>query len=495
MPRFETRLCYALAFASVLMVAPGARPLQSQQVQMQAQMQRIEGRPMKLDIRRPAQGTTVGSNVSVAVVLLDANNQPAKSAHEYQVELEVTSPSASVQKYTATVPAGQTTAQISLPTSQAGVVSINAREKDDTLLPGGNSVLVRPAAPMKATTKKKTTRSALSPDQPPRLLTVAAHSWPAPPLMAAAYRGQQPPSLSDSTASSPELLIIDSSGKDEFLADGKDFARITVYFMDPQGGAAPTDINVWLTWTHGLLTPQPLTIKKGETSAEAHLLSNAVAEATVSSVPSAPSYHIKFPNKDHQLKFSFVPPIYAILPAGANPLKLSMIDAATIVAQFLDAQQRAIQTSKKRQVTFISSDPWLHVDPTSSEVQPYESGASAVLLPTWGGTTKLDVWTPGYDHQTLVVEVSMWLVLLLCLTGGVAGGIAAKGKLKASMLFRIFVGVLGSIVLVWICVYAVLPKTHSIIAHNLVSVFVVGIVGGYGGTQVLDFAAKKLGYL
>jgi len=31
------------------------------------------------------------------------------------------------------------------------------------------------------------------------------------------------------------------------------------------------------------------------------------------------------------------------------------------------------------------------------------------------------------------------------------------------------------------------------IAHSLISVFVVGIVGGYSGTRVLDFAAKKLG--
>lgn len=488
----NTRLGYGLAAISMLLASPGSSALQSQQ----AQMQRMEGRPMKLDVRPLAQGTTVGSNVNVSVLLLDANNQPAKSTHEYQVELEVTNPSAGVQKYTATVSPGQTTAQFSLPTSEVGVVSLNAHEKDDTLLPGGNSVLVRPTTPTKTIKKKKAKRSAFLPgDSQPRFISVAARSRRAPVLMTAAYRGQQPPSPSGPTAASPELLITDSSGKDEFLADGKDFARITVYFMDPQGGTAPTDINVWLTWTHGLLTPQPLIIKKGETSAEAHLVSNAVAEATVSAVPSAPSYRIKYPSKDHHLTFSFLPPIYEIFPAGANPLKLSMVDAAPIVAQFLDAQQRAIQTSKKRQVTFVSSDPWLYVDPTSSEVQPNESGASAILMPTWGGTTKLDVWTPGYDHQTLVVEVSMWLVLVLCLAGGVAGGIAAKGKLKASVPFRIFVGILGSIVLVWICVYAVLPKTHSVIAHNLVSVLVVGIVGGYGGTQVLDFAGKKLGYL
>jgi len=33
------------------------------------------------------------------------------------------------------------------------------------------------------------------------------------------------------------------------------------------------------------------------------------------------------------------------------------------------------------------------------------------------------------------------------------------------------------------------------IAHSLISVFVVGIVGGYAGIRVLDFASKRLGVL
>lgn len=33
------------------------------------------------------------------------------------------------------------------------------------------------------------------------------------------------------------------------------------------------------------------------------------------------------------------------------------------------------------------------------------------------------------------------------------------------------------------------------IAHSLISVFVVGIIGGYAGTQSIDFVAKKLGII
>ncbi|PYT72249.1 MAG: hypothetical protein DMG42_14780 [Acidobacteria bacterium] len=93
------------------------------------------------------------------------------------------------------------------------------------------------------------------------------------------------------------------------------------------------------------------------------------------------------------------------------------------------------------------------------------------------------------------VEVSIWLVVTLCLIGGAIGGIAAKDTLKGSIWWRIFIGIVGAIVLVWLCVFAVVPRTHSMIAHSLISVFVVGIVGGYAGTRVLDFAAKRFGVL
>ena len=89
--------------------------------------------------------------------------------------------------------------------------------------------------------------------------------------------------------------------------------------------------------------------------------------------------------------------------------------------------------------------------------------------------------------------VSIWLVVTLCLVGGALGGIAAKDTLKGYIWWWIFIGVVAAIVLVWLCVYTVVPKTSSMIAHSLISVFVVGIVGGYSGTRVLDFAAKKLG--
>jgi hypothetical protein len=260
--------------------------------------------------------------------------------------------------------------------------------------------------------------------------------------------------------------------------------------MDSDGNPAPSDTKIWLTWSNGELHPNPLVIKKGEMFADAYWISNSAVNATVSLVAAGPKYDFAV-KKD--LSVSFVPPIYGVGTPSSNPLELSLIDAAPLTAQFFDQNGHSIQTNKTRRITFISSRPaLLHLDPETKDVQPNESGASVFLIPTWGGSTQLDIWTPGYDHQTLIIKISVWLVLVLCVAGGLVGGSAAKGKLQGSIVQRLFSGMLGAIVLVWVVVYAVLPLTHSVIAHNLVSVFVVAIIGGYGGTGILDWAVRKL---
>src|SRR6266566_5600497 len=71
--------------------------------------------------------------------------------------------------------------------------------------------------------------------------------------------------------------------------------------------------------------------------------------------------------------------------------------------------------------------------------------ATVFLEPTWRGTASLEMWTPGHNRQRIAVEVSIWLVVTLCLIGGAIGGIAAKDTLKGSIWWRIFIGIVGAI--------------------------------------------------
>jgi hypothetical protein len=459
------------------------------------QAQRAAQGAMKLDVRQISTGVRVGGTVSIEISLLNAANEPAVSKQPTAVEVEVTGPSGKAIKQTLTIPSGQSSAQFNFEATVAGLHNVKVRELHDTLLPGGNSVLVIPAATSKKPAKNKPSAFHSAPGhQAPRLVSVAARFLSTTKPLATVSVSQQdsagvpanpPPAV-------PSLLFTNSSGKDEILADGKDFARVKVFFMDPQGNPAKSDIKIWLRWSNGEMHPQPLIIRKGKYYAEGQWVSSSPVDAQVSLVTSAPQYPVQ---GDSDFKVAFVPPIYGIATPTPGPLQLSLVDSMQVSVHFYDDQGRTVQTSKLRRITFSSTNPTLHLDPSFRDVKPNESDASIFLLPTWSGQSSLDISTPGYDQTTVVVEVAMWLVIVLCLSGGVIGGIAAKDTVKGSLWWRIFLGLTGAIVLVWFCVFAVLPGTHSAIAHNLVSVFVVGILGGYGGTHALDYVGRKLGLL
>jgi hypothetical protein len=313
-------------------------------------------------------------------------------------------------------------------------------------------------------------------------------------MIAVLHRTEQGRAGAPETAtpsSSPELLLINSSGRDEILADGKDFARIQVHFMDPQGAAAPSDIKVWLTWSNGTLNPQPLVIKKGQVVGEAHWTSRSPVDATGSIVATAPLYSV---NGERTLRVPFVPPIYGIGLSTESPLKLSLVDRAPVIAQFFDDQGRTVETSKPRRVTFVSSNPSLHAAPSEWVVKPNESAAPIFLWATWFGQSTLDIWTPGYAKQTIVVNVTIYAVLITWLIAGTCGGLLAKVALARNWVTvrRILIGIGAALILVWLHMWVVPPGTGSIAAPGTISVIALSFLGGFTGSPVLEGAGRLM---
>lgn len=471
---------FSLLIAAALACWWVAAAAMEAQAPMEKLAQSAAQRPFKLDVRPLAPSAPLGGKVSLEILLLDAANRQVawKQKSELQVDVIVTGPSKKSRTYKVSIKPGDKAGSLTFEPSEAGVLSLRAREVNDNLLPGGNSVLVRKPIAFRPVPRA----------EPVGLLKASFHVGEPRPLPAMELTEQEP--------QTPSLLLEDSTGR-EILSDGKDSARIQVYFVDPKGGAAPSDIKVWLKWSNGALTPQPLVIKKGEFVAEAKWISRSPLEATVSVATTGPKYPVE---GARELKVTFSPPIHAIGFLNPNPLSLSLIDYAPInVAFFTLADDgktlKPVNTSKLRRVTVTPSNALLRLNTLSGDVKENESSIPFYVLPAWYGVSALHVSTPDYETQVLDVQVSVLLVLLLCLSGGVLGGLAATESLKGSRLWRVFIGVIGAIGLVWFSVYAVLPQTISIIAHNLVSVLVVGIIGGYGGTRVLDFLGKKFGYL
>jgi hypothetical protein len=66
---------------------------------------------------------------------------------------------------------------------------------------------------------------------------------------------------------------------------------------------------------------------------------------------------------------------------------------------------------------------------------------------------------------------------------------------KGSWFWRVFLGILGGAVLTWMYVFLALPNVGVNLAHSIISVFFVSVVGGYLGITVLDLAAKRFGWI
>ena len=467
-------------------------------VPMRQMAQRVAAGPIKLDLQVDTSSVPIDSNISVRVSMLNADNQPAEWQRPCTVNLEITFPSKRVEHQTVVIPKQQTTAKTSFVASEYGIARLRAVESTSSLSPAGNTVFVvgKPTAPAKPVAKKQSFH--ISTDEPlgtneSRPVLISASWTPSQPQQpdTASTAASTPAALPPTPPATPQLLLVNSTGKDEILADGKDYARIRVYYMAPNGKGAPSDIHIWMTWSNGKFYPQPLVIPRGGFDTEGKLVSASPVQATIALVSSAPNVPVQ---GSSTLKLVFAPPIYGFGPVTSDStLKMSLIDREPLVGCFFDDQGRCIQTDRVRHVNFSSSNPTMHIDPDSFDIKANETTATIFLEPTWRGTAAIAMWAPGLNKQSITVVVSIWLVVTLCLVGGALGGIAAKDTLKGSIWWRIFIGVVAAIVLVWLCVYTVVPKTSSMIAHSLISVFVVGIVGGYSGTKVLDFAAKKLG--
>jgi hypothetical protein len=375
---------------------------------------------------------------------------------------------------------------------------IRATESTDSLLSAGNTLfIVGPSSKNPSSRAKKRSFHLLgSPETRPILTFV---SWGERAPEKSLLETQEPGAGSGGPASpaeppeSPQLLLVNSTGKDEVLSDGKDFARISVYYMGPDGKGAPSDILLWISWSNGMFNPQPMIIRRGKLAAEGRLVSKSPVEAAISLVSSAPKVPVQ---GSSTLKVLFSPPIYGFGPATSEAvLKMSLIDREPLIGCFFDDEGHCIQTDRKRHVNVSSTNPSLHVEPDGSDISANDGTATFYLEPTWSGTANIEMWTSGHNKQRIAIVISIWLVVVLCFVGGLVGGIAARDTMKGSIWWRMFIGIVGGIVLVWFCVFAVIPQTHNMIAHSLISVLVVGIVGGYAGTRVLDFAAKKLGVI
>ena len=492
----STKVLFVSAIFVPLLGSPLAGGLSARQASSQAtaqinrQVVQFAAQPVKVTATTLAPAT-VGAKSQIQVALLNADNQPVPAKEDSQFEVTIAPPSGASVSQPLVIKAGQSIAQFDFSPAQAGVTSITVRPIGGGVVrPNQTVIVVRPPAKSVKTKKRKNPQGSLV---WPGWGTAGERPWAA----ATTRLGFRTVAVSlDSSASSPGpkgpgtpqppspvLHIFVDNIADPHYATGKDAAVISAIYDSPDLSPAPTDIDIYFQLTTGSLDPPPpLKIPKGSFKATTQLTSTSPADVHVTFGNSTPAYS---PQGDTDFTIHFVAPLVHV----NVPDTLSVVDNPSITVDFRDEHGNQISTGQSYQVSLHSEQSKLRIVP--NPFQPPTGHAD--LFPVSVGSDTIDAAVTNYPTQKLDIVITGWLVLGLCLAGGVAGGLAAYNKFKGSWLWRIFLGILGGAILCWLYIYLALPSVNVNIAHNTFSVFFVALLGGYAGTASLDFAAKKLG--
>ena len=452
-------------------------------------------RPYRADVVPQAQGVKAGEAVRVRVLLLDANGKLTNALQATTLMLETDSPSHKTGSVKVEIPAGASSADVQLPSMEAGLTKLTVRQPDNQLVGSSNFVFV--AAPGSARTDsgnpKKVKTSKPAPPHSGRLhrsLEGVAHLETVS-LTTFEFQPDDSGGGSGPSAAGPQIMLQVSGENDSNVrADAGTYERVDVYYMDAEPARRP--IQVWLTWDHGHIEPNPIIIQPGERFGEAEWSSDWPAKgATVSIADVKPAIAVA---GARQKTINFVEPIFSV--GFLDPPKtMTIVDEYSLHAHFFDRTGKLVRTADKRRVTVSASNPIFRFNP---ETQDTDWDFQTSLVPTGWGKAEITVATDNYPPFTTTVAVTYLGIMLVCVAGGILGSLAdvltnANAPRGWRILARMMVGTLAALLACWAYVIVGLPNAPAGILHSRIAVGGVSLVAGWAGIAVFRRAAKALG--
>lgn len=464
--------------------------VQQSQMPMKQQAQMVIQQAVKVEVNVAPrqQGKKPGEPVQVEIVLKDGKGQPVGAPENTTIELKVTPPSGKASTSKVQLAPGEKSKSVTIVLNEPGPSQLSVRQVDNRLVSSTNYVLA--ASPTSARKKKATGKVKGIPGKGSWLLPAPAGG--ARLIYASFPVNEQQPDNNAGAAldDGHPRLMLRISGEDDaggVRADGISAARVQVFYMadTPPG----SDVKIWLQQTNGDVTPNPLILPRGTSVAEAKWTSKFPVEAARLSIATV-SPRLEFLGPS-EATVRFGQPILGI--GFVNPpVSISIVDRVDLVARFYDSEGNPIQTNVKRPFRFASNSPALRLLPENDEVTPGKSDFSTKAQPTGLGICNIEASTPGYRAISYQIKITGTVVLLLCLLGGILGGLAAYINSQGKLWMRIVSGVIVGLVASWAYVYVGLSKTDSIIAHNQLSVLIVSILAAFAGVKVLGVITKSL---
>ena len=482
-------------------------------------------RPVKLQVDIPSKSVSVGERANMRVHLVDSDNRPVPAPKDFKVDFVARLPSNATETLaTAVLKAGQSSMSVELPPAKTeGFLYIWARQPE--LRFGGTYLRVRPSAGPPSGGARPL-RFAMPPlAGPPRIqrspeagiqargelerraLTRAIPvaklgqmkrelSTPAAPVAAGTGAQPAPPPSSDSgappaTAASAGnyLLALRYSPQRAFLANGKDPVTVHAFVMAKREAPLP-GFRIRLFDSAGTLDPVPLIIPPGEEAGTATLTSNHEGQVKVEYLSATPAVELE---GDKVMAVSFEPPIVGF-ELKPSPPRISLVDTCDLVLNLIDDQGKPIATQARRTISLALAQGRGEFSAREVPIEPEGFSARVTFTPVWWGPVTVTASTPNLVNVHASLEVDPPLALLgISLAGGLLGGYVFMLKRRTSKLWRIPLGALTGVILLWACLYLGLGVLPRAVVLNPMSVFVISVVGGWLGTGVFEPILKRLG--
>lgn len=439
----------------------------------------------------------MGEPVSVNLQLLDANGHPVSAIANVNAEVKVQSPSGQTESYPVTFAAGESTKQVPLSIPESGVAKLTVKQNEQRLIGGSAFVLVRPEG--KSHMEVPKTGAKKKPAGKGPSARVLRYSQPHLVYASLTFAEPEPQGPASSDPPSGPQLQLAVSGEDVnggTRADGQTCARVQVFYLGTD--ELQRDVQVWLSFSNGDIDNNPIVIRKGTAVGEACWRSQypipaaslqvaATSPANVAFVPTNPGADPK------RVTHKFTDNIRGI--AFRNPpASITIVDIFKLTAGFTGPDGQPVKVTDQRSIHFTTDSAVLQLSPLETIVEVGNFDSSTVLVPTFFGKSIVQASTPDYPIASQPITITWLGVLLVCLTGGLVGGLLAWINSQGKLWVRIVTGVIVGLVASWAYVVVGLPKVSSQFLHNELSVFFVSLLFAVGGVKGLATISSALNF-
>lgn len=244
----------------------------------------------------------------------------------------------------------------------------------------------------------------------------------------------------------------------------------------------------------GPLTPEPIKIPKGDVIGRAKLVATRPGTVNVWYIYSTPSATVT----DPPLTIEYTQPVWGPALVPAEPT-VALFDYVDVAVELVDGHGTSVPADEDRPVYISVGTGAGKLSTTEVKFAPNESRQLTRFMPTRPGKVHLVATTPSLPRGGADIDVQMpWGLLGLCGLGSLLGALLAYWTKKGEKTWqRFIIGLItGSVLYLTLLFFG--EAVGKIIPHAaLLNPFVALLVpffGGWGGTPVIAWLVRKLGF-